>query len=399
MSEPSLRFAARSHIGKVRRNNEDSGYASSQLLVVADGMGGHEAGELASAATIGAVVSALGDGFEVDTALGLLSDAVITSGEYIADVVARNREFAGMGTTMTALALCNEQVAIAHVGDSRAYLLRDGELQQLTKDHTFVQSLVDAGEITREQAAVHPRRNLMMRAIDGIHAVDVDLSVREARVGDRLLLCSDGLCGVLGDDDIVAALATPDIVNAVSRLIDETLDAGAPDNITVVVADIIDGTDGADAVVIGAAAESDTHARLPGVNLPEEPQLAVIETEPKFVKPRKLPVRTLGIAAGAALVLLGLGSFWLSNQWYLGVHEPDKYVAIYQGVPVAGLSRVVEITPLDAATLPDFEQQQVVATINSPTLDEARTTLAQLTARATACQTTPSMPGCPVASP
>ena len=399
MSDTSLRFAARSHIGKVRRNNEDSGYASSNLLVVADGMGGHEAGELASAATVGAVVSALRAGGEIDTALGLLADAVITSGEYIADVVARNREFAGMGTTMTALTLCNDKVAIAHVGDSRAYLLRDGELQQLTKDHTFVQSLVDAGEITRDQAAIHPRRNLMMRAIDGIHAVDVDLSVREARTGDRLLLCSDGLCGVLSDEAITAALATPDIVNAVSRLIDETLDAGAPDNITVVVADIVEGTADADPVVLGAAGESDTHDRLPGVDLPEEPQLAVAEEQVVAVSRRQLPMRKIGVAIGMVLVALGLASLWLSKQWYVAIAQPQGVVAVYQGVPVAGLSRVVEVSTLSADALPDFELQQVQGTINAHNLDDARLTVAQLTARATACLSTPSMPGCPVTTP
>ena len=170
------------------------------------------------------------------------------------------------------------RVVIAHVGDSRAYLLRDGELQQLTKDHTFVQSLVDAGQITKEQAAVHPRRNLMMRAIDGIHAVEVDYSVREAKTGDRFLLCSDGLCGVLEDDAIATLAATDDLVNAVSQLIDATLDAGAPDNITVIVAEVVEGDLPADAVVLGAAADRDTHRRLPGVNLPEEPQ-AVLQVD------------------------------------------------------------------------------------------------------------------------
>ncbi len=183
MTGLSLRFAARSEIGRVRRNNEDAGYAATDLLVVADGMGGHEAGELASAATVAAVVAAAASTVGADEVLSQLAEAVITSGEYIADVVAGNRDLAGMGTTMTVVALREDRIAMAHVGDSRAYVYRDPELQQMTKDHTFVQTLDDSGEITIEEAAVHPRRNLMMRAIDGIHAVEVDLSVRETREG------------------------------------------------------------------------------------------------------------------------------------------------------------------------------------------------------------------------
>ena len=155
MSNLSLRFAARSEIGSIRRNNEDAGYAATDLLVVADGMGGHEAGELASAATVAAVVAAATQS-GADEVLGQLAEAVITSGEYIADVVAGNRDLAGMGTTMTAVALREDRIAMAHVGDSRAYVYRENQLQQMTKDHTFVQSLVDSGEITLEIAAKVP---------------------------------------------------------------------------------------------------------------------------------------------------------------------------------------------------------------------------------------------------
>jgi len=144
MTGLSLRFAARSEIGRVRRNNEDAGYAATDLLVVADGMGGHEAGELASAATIAAVVAAASTSVGADEVLNQLAEAVITSGEYIADVVAGNRDLAGMGTTMTVVALREDRIVMAHVGDSRAYVYRDSELQQMTKDHTFVQTLVDS---------------------------------------------------------------------------------------------------------------------------------------------------------------------------------------------------------------------------------------------------------------
>ena len=283
MTNLALRFAGRSEIGLVRRNNEDSGYVSVDIAVVADGMGGHEAGELASAATIASVVDAAKLATDADEVLAHLSDAVITAGEYIADVVSANRELAGMGTTMTAIVVRGERLAVAHVGDSRAYLLRDGEFQQITKDHTFVQTLVDAGEITKAEAAVHPRRNLMMRAIDGIHAVDVDLSVREAKVGDRLLLCSDGLCGVVAEEEIRIALSATDLTSAVTELIDSAIAAGAPDNVTVIVADVIDQALEVDPVVLGAAADSGNQERLPAVIFPEE-QLEKNKTKIKTVE-------------------------------------------------------------------------------------------------------------------
>jgi PPM family protein phosphatase len=270
MTGLGLRFAARSEIGKVRRNNEDAGYAANDLLVVADGMGGHEAGELASAATIAAIVAAASDSSGADEVLSQLAEAVVTSGEYIADVVASNRDLAGMGTTMTVVALRDDRIAMAHVGDSRAYVYRDSELKQMTKDHTFVQTLVDSGEITLEEAAVHPRRNLMMRAIDGIHAVEVDLSVRETREGDRYLLCSDGLCGVIDANKIAECLSHEDLTQAVTMLIDAAMAAGAPDNITVVVADVVNDNIEVDPVLIGSAADSINQSRLPAVDFPDE---------------------------------------------------------------------------------------------------------------------------------
>lgn len=395
MSDLSLRFVARSEIGRIRRNNEDSGYASSHLLVVADGMGGHEAGELASAATVGAIVSATSSSGEADEALRLLADAVITSGEYIADVVARNRELAGMGTTMTALALRNERIAIAHVGDSRAYLLRDGELQQLTKDHTFVQTLVDSGQITREEAAVHPRRNLMMRAIDGIHAVEVDLSVREARVGDRYLLCSDGLCGVLADEVIAEHLAADDLTSAVTALIDATMDAGAPDNVTVVVAELAEGQATADPVVLGAAADDETHRRLPGVDIPAEPHTVAAGPPVDSPAVRRVWLRAVLATSAAAIASLAGATWWLSHQWYVGIYQPTQVVAVYQGIPVAGLSRIIEVSDLPVASLPSFERSQVEDTISTNSPSEADSTIAQLTLRAAACKAMPSTPGCP----
>ena len=400
MSILSLRFAARSEIGRIRKNNEDAGFASTDLLVVADGMGGHEAGELASAATVAAVVAAATKEANADEVLGNLSEAVITSGEYIADVVAGNRDLAGMGTTMTVVALRGDRIAMAHVGDSRAYVYRENVLQQMTKDHTFVQTLVDSGEISQEQAAVHPRRNLMMRAIDGIHAVEVDLSVRETRVGDRFLLCSDGLCGVLDHEVISECISAVDPTNAVTLLIDAAMAAGAPDNITVIIADVVDDELVVDPVLIGSAADSVNQERLPAVDFPEESEsLPATPWEfeiPKF-KFRRLLIPILSTLGLLALIVAG-ALFWISSQWYVGVYAPTKTIAIYQGVASGGLSRLVEVSTLAVAELPDFERTQVVATIDSGTHGDAQAAVARLQARADMCKGAPTTPGCPVVS-
>lgn len=395
MTNLALRFAGRSEIGLVRRNNEDSGYAATDIAVVADGMGGHEAGELASAATIASVVNAAKLATEADEVLAHLSEAVITAGEYIADVVAANRELTGMGTTMTAVAIRGERLAVAHVGDSRAYILRDGDFQQITKDHTFVQTLVDAGEITKEQAAVHPRRNLMMRAIDGIHAVDVDLSVREAKIGDRLMLCSDGLCGVVAEEEIRIALSASDLTSAVTELIDGAIAAGAPDNVTVIVADVVAQALEVDPVVLGAAADSDNQERLPAVLFPEEQRDNLNPTEVYYqVKKRSwlLPIISTFLVIGIGVAG---GIFWLANQWFVGVFKPTGEVATFQGIPSAGLYRVIDVAQFKVDALPNFERTQVEKTIDATTYREASQILEKLKNVVSNCQLNPSTPGCP----
>jgi len=399
MTGLSLRFAARSEIGRVRRNNEDAGYAATNLLVVADGMGGHEAGELASAATIAAVVSAASSSLAADEVLNQLAEAVITSGEYIADVVAGNRDLAGMGTTMTVVALREDRIAMAHVGDSRAYVYRDSELQQMTKDHTFVQTLVDSGEITPEQAAVHPRRNLMMRAIDGIHAVEVDLSVRETREGDRYLLCSDGLCGVIDAEQIAQCLSHDDLTQAVTLLIDAAMSAGAPDNITVVVADVVSDGIEVDPVLIGSAADSINQSRLPAVDFPDEGEASIHLLDRIILETKKgwlVPVlSTIGVIAAGFVAAL----WWLGNQWFVGVYAQNDVVAIFQGVPAGGMYRLVELTEVSAGTLPEYERSQVYQTFESGNFENAKAAVDRLKLSADLCVLTPATPGCPEIAP
>ena len=274
-----LRYAAKSDVGMVRRENEDSGYAGSTLLVVADGMGGHAAGELASSTAVATLAELDSEEFSAGDVLTALNDAMLTSAERIAQFIEADRSRSGMGTTLTAVLWRGGRIALIHVGDSRAYLLRDGELSQITHDHTYVQTLIDSGRITEAEARTHPKRNLLMRAIDGTGLPEGETSIREARVGDRYLLCSDGLSGVVADPDIAAVLVgVSDPTAAVTELVELALSGGAPDNVTAVIADVIEVADAdhdlASAfglpVVVGAAGDRRNRAALPGLQFPDD---------------------------------------------------------------------------------------------------------------------------------
>ncbi|GAA1997701.1 PP2C family serine/threonine-protein phosphatase [Brevibacterium samyangense] len=246
MSEthPVLRYAARSHTGLTRKNNQDSGFAGPNFLLIADGMGGHAGGDVASAITV-ARLQGLGDTGDNPDALDLLRSSILDANERIARTVVDNRELAGMGTTVTALLRDGNRFALAHIGDSRAYLLRDGVLTQVTHDHTFVQLLVDEGRITPEEAETHPQRSVVMRVLGDVGASpELDMSYREARIGDRWMLCSDGLTGFASMDDIKAALeGIEDPGACADRLVDYALQGGGADNVTVVIGDVVAAPD------------------------------------------------------------------------------------------------------------------------------------------------------------
>jgi PPM family protein phosphatase len=235
-----IRYAARSDVGMLREGNEDSAYAGAHLLAVADGMGGHVGGEIASAAAIGELRK-LDTDLPAPELLAALEHTVKAANEKLHRIVESDPALQGMGTTLTAMLWSGNQVALVHIGDSRAYLLRDGSLFQITHDHTLVQSLVDEGRISPDEAASHPQRSLLLRALDGRGEVDPDLSLREAKVGDRYLLCSDGLSGVVTAETIFQVLSEyADPEQAVRQLIDLANRGGGPDNITCVVADVVD---------------------------------------------------------------------------------------------------------------------------------------------------------------
>jgi PPM family protein phosphatase len=286
-----LRYAVRSDVGLLREGNEDSAYAGPHLLAVADGMGGHAAGEVASAATI-TTIAALDVDQPATDLLSALANAVASANTRLQEMIMSDPATEGMGTTLTALLWSDGHAALCHIGDSRAYLLRDGKFYQITHDHTLVQSLVDEGRITEDDVATHPQRSLLLRALDGRTIADPDLSTHETMPGDRYLICSDGLSGVVTEQTLHQALSSvrdPD--KAALQLVELALKGGGPDNITCIVADVVD-TMGATlpslAPVLAGAASSGPPPQLRSAarqNSPAGRARQLRKTEPQIALP------------------------------------------------------------------------------------------------------------------
>jgi protein phosphatase len=234
-----LAAAGRTHVGLTRSNNEDSFLAGTRLLAVADGVGGAAGGEVASAAAIAAVapLDEYEPGYDL---LGRLHEAVLAGNAAIAAQAAADRGLTGMGTTLTAVLLGGSRYGLVNIGDSRTHLLRDGELVQLSHDDSYVQLLIDEGRITREQADIHPQRSVVLQAMTGEELVEPAMSVHEARADDRFLLCSDGLTDYVSFERIARVLGESDRDRCADALIELALNAGGRDNITVIVADVVE---------------------------------------------------------------------------------------------------------------------------------------------------------------
>lgn len=337
----ALRYAARSDRGLVRANNEDSVYAGARLLALADGMGGHAAGEVASQLVI-AALAPLDDDEPGGDLLSKLEKAVHQGNSAIAQEVEDNPDLEGMGTTLTAILFAGDRLGLVHIGDSRGYLLRDGELTQITKDDTFVQTLVDEGRITAEEAHSHPQRSLIMRALTG-HEVEPTLIMREARVGDRYLLCSDGLSDPVSHETILDALKIAEVGASADRLIELALRSGGPDNVTVVVADVVehDYAGQTQPILAGAVSGTDDDLAPPNTAAGRASAINARPPAPKKVVPEPEPPargtsrrRTAIVAILVALVAvagIGLGYKIIRGYYYVGAHEDT--VAILRGVP------------------------------------------------------------------
>jgi len=430
----SLRFAAGSHKGMIREGNEDSGYAGPRLLAIADGMGGQAAGEVASSEVISTLVQLDDDvpGSDILTSLGT---AVQRANDQLRVMVEEDPQLEGMGTTLTALLWTGQRLGLVHVGDSRAYLLRDGVLTQITQDHTWVQRLVDEGRITEEEATTHPQRSLLMRALGSGDHVEPDLSIREVRAGDRYLICSDGLSGVVSHQTMEETLASyQGPQETIQDLIQLALRGGGPDNITCIVADVLD-VDSNDTlagqlndtpVIVGAVAENqaaqandgramETPAgRAAGLGRPVPPPAGGFGppgsgddmgygsgpdgafhsyTDDDFVKPRgrrRWLKRSFYIVLALAVIGGGVygGYRWTQTQFYVGAK--DDNVALFRGISQdlawVSLSKVEEDTEIELKYLPPYWRKKVEATISQGNLADARKKISELEAQASACE-------------
>ena len=348
-----LDYWVETHLGHVRDGNEDAAYAGPRLLAVADGMGGHAAGEVASRVVIATLAQLDEDAPSADI-LGDLRQALEEANTHLAEMVAGEPELRGMGTTTTAILASGQRLGLAHIGDSRGYLYRDGALTQITHDHTYVQELVDAGDLTAEQAASHPQRSMITRAMDGRpDGVPVDLRVREALLGDRYLLCSDGLSDYVSEETIGETMALPTPRETSERLVGLALRAGGKDNITAIVADVVQRAPaGSPAATTGpqivGAANPDGEPPAAAGGSPASRAAALLRRPVRVRRTTPLPAasptrRFLRPAAVIPLALLllvaGLVGFrvYLDHEWYVGVS--GGRVVVFRGVPgsVAGL--------------------------------------------------------------
>jgi PPM family protein phosphatase len=350
----TLRYAARSDRGLIRSGNQDSVYAGPRLLAVADGMGGMAAGDVASNIVIG-TMAPLDEDVPGGALLDALRGVVESANQQLRDTVDANPAMEGMGTTLTAMLFNGSKIGMVHIGDSRAYMLRDGEFGQITKDDTYVQMLIDEGRITPEEADSHPQRHLLYRALDGRDA-EPEYSVREAHPGDRYLICSDGLSGVVSAETIAATMREyVDANQCAERLVQLALRGGGPDNITVIVADVTDGDITESVPIVGGAAARDrgmatsaddtmAAARASAVTTPRAPAPESDDSannDDDDERPRRHPLRALAVTALLAALLAGGlygGYYYTQTRYYVGVTE-DGTVAVFQGVPaeIAGL--------------------------------------------------------------
>ncbi|WP_017792668.1 Stp1/IreP family PP2C-type Ser/Thr phosphatase [Leucobacter salsicius] len=400
-----------SHVGMVRSNNQDSGFAGGQLFLVADGMGGHAGGDVASAIAT-KTMAALDTEPQGSPAASAsrLRHALLETNAKLRGTVRDRPELAGMGTTFVGFLTVGDKLALAHIGDSRLYLLRDDVMHQITKDHTFVQRLVDSGKITEEEAKTHPRRSVLMRVLGDVDSSpQIDTDVLESRPGDVWLLCSDGLCGYVEDPDIEKILRRrTSLQDGVDRLIDKALAHGAPDNVTVVLVETHEGPafdpntttelPRSEQRFAGSAASSPeprdgtvstARTRLMGRRIRRAQVVEESHFEPRVDEylaeliaetKRRNRNRRLLWALGGLCVLLAIGGAlifgyqWTQTRYFVGTNGDTViiYRGVQQDVGSISLHSEAEDTGIPLDQLDGLEQRQVERTLSANSLDEAR---------------------------
>ncbi|MFQ6170926.1 PP2C family protein-serine/threonine phosphatase [Oryzobacter sp. R7] len=408
----AFHFAARSDVGMVRSNNEDSGYAGPRLLAMADGMGGHAGGDVASSTVIASLVELDDDAVSGREVSQALLDRIHAANTELGEQVRDDPRLDGMGTTLIALLRSHDKVVLAHIGDSRAFLVRDGAVTQITKDHSFVQNLVDEGRISATDAQTHPQRSLVTRVLTGDAHDEPDLVVRQGRIGDRYLICSDGLSDYVARDTIdEVLLGVSDPGECADRLVALALRAGAPDNVTVVVGDLVDlnkvRAPSTLPEVVGAAAvrRSGSGTRpIPTTPAAKAAALTKAATggedddadhvtlaEEGPSSRRGIALRLAAAVVVAAVVLAG-GSYaayaWSQRQYFLAAS--GGVVSVYRGVdqtlgPIT-LSHEEYATTIAVDDLPSSYQESLEAGIGVANRGDADARVQELRLQAEACR-------------
>ena len=403
----AFHYAARSDVGMVRSKNEDSGYAGPHLLAMADGMGGHAGGDVASSMVVASLVDLDGESLSGRDASQALLDRIHRANHDIGEQISEDPRLDGMGTTLIAMLRTGEKITLAHIGDSRAFLARDGQVTQVTKDHSFVQNLVDEGRISADEAKTHPQRSLVTRVLTGAEGDEPDLVVRQGRAGDRYLIASDGLTDYVARETVDEVLVgTSDPAECADRLVSLALKAGAPDNVTVVVGDLVDiakvDAPPTQPQVVGAAAARRRGTR-PIPTTPAAKAAALTKEATGDDEDDGLTLAEEGprgrrgtvLRLAAALVVLGVvvagGSYaayaWSQQQYYLGAQ--DGHVTIFRGVdqtlgPIA-LSQPEEETTISVEDLPTSYRQSIQGGIDVRDRADADARVDELALQAGAC--------------
>lgn len=361
-----LRAGASTDVGLVRQRNEDAYVADYPLFAVADGLGGHLGGEVASRVAVDTLTEAAkGDGPD-EGIPDRLRSAIQRANAEVSERASKDQRLTGMGTTITAVIAGHDRVFLGHVGDSRAYLLRDGELRALTEDHSLVQRMVREGRLTPEQAEIHPQRSVLTRALGIDDDLEVDQATVEVTAGDRLLLCSDGLTSMVADELIRKILAGHDDPQAASQaLVEAANGAGGQDNITTVVLDVQEAAEPAPAQPADAAARE-----APSRDWTARPGR----------RGRRLAVM-VGVPVLLVAALLVGARMYLDRQWFVGIH--DDNVSLFRGIPTEvlglNLSTLVEETEIPAQSAEQLQTWRDIGDgITAGSEAEAREIMAQI---------------------